>query len=93
MTIDHNSTDSKGEFFIATDNITLAKITYSNAGDDKLIIDHTEVDESLKGKGIGYNLVDSVVDYARVKGLKIIPLCPFAKAVFKKRKEYSDVLY
>ena len=68
-------------------------MTYTFAGDEKIIIDHTEVDESLKGKGVGYKLVDSSVVFARENNLKILPLCPFAAAVFKKKLEYSDVLF
>lgn len=60
---------------------------------DKLIIDHTEVDSSLKGKGVGYRLVEASVQYARDNQIKIIPLCPFAHAVFKKNAEYHDVLF
>ncbi len=32
------------------------------------------------------------VAFAREKNIKIIPLCPFAKKVFDKTPEYSDVL-
>ena len=93
MIIGHNHTENKGEFFIADDQGKQAQITYSKAGADKIIIDHTEVDETLRGQGIGYKLVERAVEHAREQGLKIMPLCPFAKAVFKKNQEYQDVLY
>lgn len=68
-------------------------MTYSHAGSDKIIIDHTEVDESLKGQGIGYKLVEAAVSYARINNLKILPLCPFANSVFNKKAEYNDVIF
>jgi predicted GNAT family acetyltransferase len=71
----------------------VAEMTYSQAGSDKIIIDHTEVDDSLQGQGIGYKLVEKAVNYARDKQIKILPLCPFAAAVFKKRDDYKDVLF
>lgn len=37
-------------------------------------------------------MVAKAVDFAREKGIKIIPLCPFAKSVFDKVKEFNDVL-
>ena len=57
-----------------------------------IIIDHTEVGQSLKGKGIGLQLVKAVVAHARESKIKILPLCPFAKSVFDKKEELRDVL-
>ena len=93
MDIKQLEDSNKGEFFLEVDGKRKASMTYSYAGEDKIIIDHTEVDESLKGQGIGYTLVENAVEFAREKGLKIMPLCPFANAVFKKRSEYKDVLF
>jgi predicted GNAT family acetyltransferase len=92
MNIIHSENEKKGRFFIEKDGEQRALMTYSKAGSEKIIIDHTEVDESLQGQGVGYRLVEAVVTHAREEQLKIMPLCPFAKAVFDKRSEYSDVL-
>ena len=83
---------SKGSFFIEKDGKKLAVMTYSKAGADKIIIDHTEVDDSLKGEGAGKKMVFESVRYARENDLKIIPLCPFAKSVFEKNEDLADVL-
>ncbi|APY07294.1 GNAT family N-acetyltransferase [Winogradskyella sp. J14-2] len=93
MTIQHKDNGKKGEFYLEINSNKMASMTYSYAGDDKIIIDHTEVDPSLKGQGVGYKLVEASVVFAREQGLKIMPLCPFANAVFKKKTEYKDVLY
>lgn len=82
----------KGAFIIKENNERLAEMTYSKAGDSLIIIDHTEVSDALRGKGAGKQLVTAAVDYARANQLKILPLCPFAKAVFDKTPEFSDVL-
>lgn len=93
MEIQHKNHSTKGHFFYEVDGLLKAEMTYSQAGNDKIIIDHTEVDASLKGQGVGYQLVEAAVNYARERHLKILPLCPFAAAVFKKKNEYSDVLF
>lgn len=85
--------DKKGEFYAEVNGEKKAQMTYSHAGADKFIIDHTEVDQSLQGQGVGYKLVDAAVNYARTNGLKIMPLCPFAAAVFRKKTDYKDVLF
>jgi uncharacterized protein len=46
----------------------------------------------LKGKGAGKELVSKSVEFAREKGIKIVPVCSFAKGVFDKTKEFQDVL-
>ncbi|NBW35927.1 MAG: N-acetyltransferase [Cytophagia bacterium] len=93
MEIQHREIGSKGLFYIEIDHEKLAEMSYSKAGDQLIIIDHTEVDEKLKGKGAGKQLVQAAVDYARHHQIKILPLCPFAKSVFDKTSEYQDVLH
>jgi len=65
---------------------------YSSPAPNKMIIEHTEVDDALSGKGVGLSLVTTAVEYARTHHIKILPLCPFAKSVFDKRPEFNDVL-
>lgn len=67
-------------------------MVYVMAGSKRMIIEHTEVDESLKGKGVGAKLLEALVDFVRREGIKVVPLCPFASATFKKRADLRDVL-
>jgi len=93
MDILQQQNGSKGSFYIQPRDEVLAEMTYSMTGDSLMIIDHTEVSDELRGKNVGYQLVTKAVDYAREHHIKIIPLCPFAKSVFdKKRDEFKDVL-
>lgn len=92
MKVQQEDNDKKGEFYIEVEGNRAALMTYTWAGEDKLIIDHTEVGDALRGKGAGYKLVAASVEFARSKNIKILPLCPFAKSVFDKKPEYSDVL-
>lgn len=84
--------DRRGFFYIEENGKTEAKMTFVFAGPEKIIIDHTEVNEGNNGKGFGKKMVAKAVEYAREKNIKIIPLCPFAKKVFDKTPEFSDVL-
>ena len=92
MEIKQTNNESKG-FFKAEENEEQAGLmTYSWAGADKFIIDHTEVAPDFNGKGVGKQLVLAAVDFARKENKKIIPLCPFAKATFEKNENLRDVL-
>jgi uncharacterized protein len=92
MEILQKDNGQKGIFYIEQEGSIVAEMTYVWAGKDRIIIDHTDVDAGLKGKGAGKQMVSKAVDFARQKGIKIIPLCPFAKSVFDKVAEFSDVL-
>jgi len=92
MTVLHNSENAKGTFYIEKDGTSLAEMTYSMAGDSLMIIDHTHVDDLLRGKSAGKQMLMEAVTYAREKNLKVMPLCPFAAAMFKKLPEIQDVL-
>jgi uncharacterized protein len=93
MLIQHKKVNSKGIFFVEQDGNILAEMVYTMPSADKMIIEHTEVSDELRGQNIGYELVHTGVEYARTHNLKIVPLCPFANAVFKKKPEFADVLY
>lgn len=84
--------DKNGFFYIAVNGKTEAKMTFVFAGSNKIIIDHTEVNEGNNGKGFGKKMLTKAVEFAREKNIKIIPLCPFAKKVFDKTPEFGDVL-
>lgn len=93
MIIQHKQLESKGMFFVEVDGNLLAEMTYTMPAIDKMIIEHTEVSDELRGQNAGYQLVQAAVAYARTHNIKIIPLCPFANAVFKKKPEFADVRY
>lgn len=84
--------DKNGFFYIEIDGKTVAKMTFVFAGTDKIIIDHTEVNDAFEGKGFGKMMVEKAVEFAREKEIKIIPLCPFTKSVIDKTPEFQDIL-
>lgn len=92
MEIQHQSTETKGSFFIEKAGEKAAEMTYSKAGSGLIIIDHTEVSDQLRGTGSGKKLVMAAVEHARKNQLKIMALCPFAKSIFDKVEEIRDVL-
>lgn len=93
MNITHEQNGKKGVFFINHNNKREAEMTYTWAGDDKIIIDHTEVSDVFKGQKVGYKLVEAAVHFAREKQIKILPLCPFANYVMNKIDAYNDVKF
>jgi uncharacterized protein len=83
----------RGAFFIEQGGRRVAEQTFTmRERGNAFSIDHTEVDESLRGQGIARKLTLASVAWARESGLKVIPICPFAKAVFDRDPSLADVL-
>jgi uncharacterized protein len=70
----------------------MAEITFYPSGEGVITIDHTYVSVLLRGQGIGLRLVQHVVAYAREEGLRIVPLCSFAREILSGNERYADVL-
>ncbi len=92
MKIQKTETDGGGKFFIEETGKNIALMTYKKSGKNKITIDHTEVDDSLQGEGIGKDLVAEGVKFARANNLKIIAQCSFAAKVIDENIEFQDVL-
>ncbi|WPR77290.1 GNAT family N-acetyltransferase [Algoriphagus sp. NG3] len=71
---------------------SIGRMTYSIAGKELIIIDSTHVEPEYNGKGVGKKMLYKIVEMAREKNIKIIPLCPFAASMFRKSEEIRDVL-
>lgn len=91
MEIKHIEKGGRGAFLIKKDGQRLAEMTYVTAGESGFIIDHTEVDENLRGQKVGDSLLAEAVKYAREKGLKIYATCPFALRRLQTNPDYADV--
>lgn len=86
----HERSDHRGAFAIVANGKRMAELTYTVAG-SYVILDHTHVDDTLRGTGAGGKLVKAAVEWARAEHQRLLPLCPFAKSVFDKTPEYADV--
>ena len=89
--IRHEDNGSKGRYVLPGPGGAEAEMTYTRTGERLMIIDHTGVPDVFRGQGVGARLVTRAVEEARVAGIKIIPLCPFAAAQFKRHTEWADV--
>ncbi len=80
-----------GHFYIKENDEQLAEMQVGISGAD-LTVYHTEVLPGHEGKGLAKQLLTAMVDYARENKLKVIPLCPYVHAQFKRHpEEYNDV--
>ncbi len=57
-----------------------------------IIYTHTLVPPVLEGHGIAGRLARKALDYARDRGLSVVPLCPFVADYIEKHPEYGDLV-
>ena len=55
-------------------------------------IDHTFVDQSLRGPGVAGQLLDAAVRQIRMEGLRAKATCSYAAKWFKEHPDQSDLL-
>lgn len=70
----------------------LGQMTFSRARADLVLIDHTEIDDSLQGMGAGSRLFNYMVEWARNTNTKVMSTCPFANGRFERDPSSRDVL-
>lgn len=89
--IERREHDGRGGFFVEREGIRLAEMTYVRVDDKRIIVDHTHVDERLRGLGVARRLLDAAVGWARDSGTSVSATCPYAKAQFEKDASIQDV--
>ncbi len=80
-----------GAFYLMQDDEKVGEMIISTTG-GHLTVYHTEVSPLAEGKGLAGKLLGALVDYARQHAMKILPLCSYVYAQFKRHpQEYQDV--
>ena len=83
--------NGKGAFVLEEGGEQLAEMVIAIDGNN-LTVFHTEVSDKLKGQGVAARLLSTMVAYARTNKLKVIALCPYVSAQFKRHPEqYQDI--
>ena len=92
MLIQQKKTHNHEMFYVEEDGKILAQLVYKITPENRMEIEHTEVNDSLQGKHVGLELMNHAVEFARTNNIKIVPLCSFARAMIKKHDEFGDVV-
>ncbi len=60
--------------------------------DHEIVFVHTGVPPQFEGKGIGGRLAKAGLEYAKAKGLAVVPRCPFIAKYIEKHPEYAGLV-
>jgi predicted GNAT family acetyltransferase len=76
MQIEHEEKENR--FVVHLDDED-AELTYLRVGSKLMDIQHTYVPESARGQGIAEELAEAAFRYARARGYRVVPTCPFVR--------------
>ena len=92
ITITHTEDGSDGRYEARVEGRSgLGELTYSRTPQNRVVADHTRVDESLRGTGVAKALVERLVADARNESFKIVPICSYIRAQYERHPEWSDL--
>jgi len=91
--IEKQSGDGIGRYVAHIDGVEgEAELTFTVRGPALVSADHTGAPDSMRGTGAALALVNALVADARRTGFKIVPLCPYVLAQYKKHPDWQDVM-
>jgi predicted GNAT family acetyltransferase len=70
----------------------IAEVTFPKLRDGAVVINHTYVDDSLRGQGIASELVEAAYEAIKAAGDKAKVTCPYAVKWFKDRPDKNDIV-
>ena len=83
---ENNSYFAKNE-----DGKVVAEVTFPQKSENVIDLNHTFVDDSLRGQGVAGKLVSMVCEYALENGLKIKPTCSYAAKWLDSHEEFKSL--
>ena len=83
--------DEASRYELLLDGRLSGVVEYRLTG-DTMVIPHVEVLPELRGKGYSAAFLDDVLERVRGRGLKVVPLCGYARSHFDQRPDLHDLL-
>lgn len=84
--------DSNWIYVTDDDNNIIAEVTFPNVKEGVVNMNHTFVDNSLRGQGVAGKLVEAAYDSIKEQGKKVVPSCPYAVKWFEEHPEKNDIV-
>ena len=91
VTITRHGDARSGEYHAHIDGSDhIGRLTWVERGGAR-VADHTLVPPPIGGRGVAMRLVEAMVADARAQGFKIVPLCSYVDAAFRRHPEWADL--
>ena len=70
---------------------TIAEVTFPSVAENKVNVNHTYVDRSLRGQGVADKLLTALAQDLKKKNKKAVATCSYAVDWFEKHPEYKEL--
>ena len=91
LSVEREDGPDRGRYVIRLEDGVEAELTYGRRDESTIVADHTFVPPSHRGKGLAEHLVAAIIADARREGVKIVPLCSYVAAQFRRHPEWADL--
>ncbi len=88
VTITHSP--SRERYVLSVGDVDAGYLDYV-AEIEQLVVTHTVVYDRFAGQGLAGRLVKHVLDDARSKHLRVVPVCSYVAAYIERNPEYADL--
>jgi len=92
VTIEREELNGANEFVLRIDGERLGFLEFTRPEVGVMRIEYVEVSPQLRGSGLGQQLVEKAVAFAKDTQLTVIPICSYARAVMQRDPALSAAL-
>jgi uncharacterized protein len=92
VSIEREELNGVHEFVLRINGERLGFLQFTRPDTGVLRIEYVEVDPGLRGTGLGRQLVEKAVAFAKDANLKVVPICSYARAVIQRDANLSASL-
>jgi predicted GNAT family acetyltransferase len=92
VTIEREELNGVHEFVLRIDGERRGFLEFTRPEVGVMRIEYVEVAPELRGSGIGKQLVEKAVAFAKEASLRVIPICSYARAVIQRDPAMSAAL-
>ena len=89
MKVEHDETGSRFVVHLDGDD---AELDYTIVGPKLIDLQHTYVPASARGKGVAEALAEAAFEYARDRGYRVVPTCPFVRIWLRRHPEQAKLV-
>jgi predicted GNAT family acetyltransferase len=92
LVVEREDNTASGRYVVYLPGGLEAEMTYRKTAPGQISIDHTGVPPTFRNAGIALKLVEAGIADARREGTRIVPLCSYVQAQFRRHPAWADLL-
>jgi uncharacterized protein len=92
IVVQREESNGSGRYVVYLPGGAEAEMTYHRTKPDTIAIDHTGVPPQFRNLGIALRLVETGIADAQKEGTKIVPLCSYVAAQFRRHPAWAPLL-